>query len=472
MPPFSKLQINAPYTQQNRQKVRLEMNLLTNNTVLSLCTATILGTVSSLAGAAPTINGVQTPPLDELTQGSTITITGSGFGSKAQAAPILYDMVDAAYENGVLNNKHSELNDGDPILRTSADPDSIWGLASNGAQGNSIVEITSARVPRHSSSTEHYYFKGFSGYVGWPVAYGGQSGEETPVDESKLYVSWWYKPKYTPSRYWRIDPFNQEGEFIPGELLAINGFSAEFIGIDDEGMINIAFREDVRSADLESHVVRGIESNSTTVFPSVFKGSGDFGYLTPGSQKFIRVWEDPDGREGIRLSWTQMHHTIGGVINWEDRPLRSNEWNHMELRIDTEAGRVQTLVNGYQVANFNFSPTLDAQGKWSPTVALLGLNGKNAKLQVNEFDDIYIDNTFQSVILANEKTFSDVTHYELQLPVEWQNTTVQAKLQLGALDPKDNLYIFVSDSQGNFPDEGYPLCLSCSPPSPVEVQID
>lgn len=442
------------------------------NTLLSFCAAATFAVGSSLVWATPTITGIQSPAITELTQGSTITITGSGFGSKPQAAPILYDTVDAAYENGVLNPRHSQLSNGDLILGTNENPDSIWAGPSNTAFGASRVQVTSDRPTRHANSSEHYYFKGFNGFVGKPVAYGGKSGFDTPVDEPQLYVSWWYKPKYSPSRYWRIDPFNQTGDFIPDEQLSINGISAEFIGIDDEGMINLAFKEDVNSNNLKGQLVRGLQSNATTVFPEVFKGGGDFGYLTPGSQKYIRVWEDPNGKEGIRFSWTQMHQTIGKTVNWESRALNGDEWNHMELKMDTEAGLIQIFVNSEQVTRFNFSQTLDAQGKWSPTVALLGLNGKVGKLQVNEFDDIYIDNSFQRVILANSKKFSDVTQHELQLPVKWQSNAVEFKLQLGALDLKDDLYLFVSDSEGIFPTEGYPLCFDCAPPSEIELRVD
>ena len=445
----------------------------TQNKTMALWSAMIFTLGASVATAAPTITGVDAPPSTELAQNSTITITGSGFGSKAQAAPILYDTVDMAYENGILNDKHSQLSNGDIILSTNENPDSIWVGPSNTANGASRIQVTSDRPDRHFNSSEHYYFKGFNGFVGKPVSYGGESGFDTPVDNPKLYVSWWYKPKYSPSRYWRIDTLNQEGNFIPGEQLNINGISASFIGVDDENMLNLVFHQHVTANDLKGQLVRGSQSTATTTFPEVFKGGGDFGYLTPGSQKYIRIWEDPNGKEGIRFSWTQMHQTLAdrngveGVVNWESNILEGDEWHHMEIEMDTDQGRIDLYVDSDPITGFDFSPALEEQGKWSPTVALLGLNGKVGKFQESDFDDIYIDNSFRRVVLADANTLDSASRTEIQFPINWSDQSIELTLQLGAFEAVDNLYLFVSDQNGDFSVKGYPLCIDClSPPSP------
>ena len=47
--------------------------------------------------------------------GSSITITGSGFGSKLQAAPVLWDFGDDVWVNGVENLTHAGKVDGDAV---------------------------------------------------------------------------------------------------------------------------------------------------------------------------------------------------------------------------------------------------------------------------------------------------------------------------------------------------------------------
>lgn len=450
------------------------------NTLLSFCAAATFAVGSSLVWATPAITGIQSPAITELTQGSTITITGSGFGSKPQAAPILYDTVDAAYENGVLNPRHSQLSNGDLILGTNENPDSIWAGPSNTAFGSSRVQVTSDRPTRHANSSEHYYFKGFNGFVGKPVAYGGKSGFDTPVDEPQLYVSWWYKPKYSPSLYWRIDPLNQEGTFVPGEKLAINGNSATFIGIDDEGMINLAFDNLVNSNNLKGQLLRGSQSNATTIFPDIFKGGGDFGYLDPGSQKYLRIREDANGKIGIALSWTQMHQSLSGyntsdvLVNWAKRVLEGNQWHFMEFMIDTNKGTFKINIDAQPLTSFNFDPKLAFEGEWSPTVALLGLNGKVGHLQESDFDDIYIDNSFQRVIIADSKNIQEAGYTEVQYPTSWSDTAIKFQLNKGSLPEAQEIYVFVSNRDGDFNLEGYPLlCEDCSsPPARIEINVD
>ena len=455
------------------------MNRTIQNMSLTLCTAVAFVLGASPATATPTITGVDITPSPDLTYGSTITITGSGFGSKAQAEPILYDTVDAAYENGVLNLKHSQLSNGDLILSTNENPDSIWAGPSSTAFGASRVQVSSDRPTRHTNSSEHYYFKGFNGFVGKPVAYGGKSGFGTPADEPQLYVSWWYKPKYSPSLYWRIDPLNQDGTFVPGEKLAMNGISATFIGVDDEGMINLVFDDPVNSNDLKGQLVRGSLSNATTTFPEVFKGGGSFGYLGPGSQKYLRIREDADGKIGVALSWTQMHQTLSGystsdvLVNWENRVLEGNQWHFMEFMIDTDKGIFKINIDAQPMTSFNFDPKLAFEGEWSPTVALLGLNGKVGHLQESDFDDIYIDNSFQRVIIADSKNIQEARYIEVQYPLSWSDTAITFQLNNGSLSKAREIYAFVSNRDGDFNSEGFPLCQDClSPPEKIEIKVD
>src|SRR5690554_5921750 len=86
----------------------------------------VLGQVGD-APAEPTGDPVITSVVDN--GDGTLTIQGSNFGSKAQAAPVLVDYADHAYENGVRNVYHSTFSDGQAVSNAQSDPNEIWYTA-------------------------------------------------------------------------------------------------------------------------------------------------------------------------------------------------------------------------------------------------------------------------------------------------------------------------------------------------------
>ena len=440
--------------------------------VISLLTL-MISTVSMNVVSAPQISSVTIS--DSSGDRPTITIQGSGFGEKKQAAPILFDQLDVAYENGKLNESFQSLRDGDKIPATSNGQDSIWAAVSSGAWGSFTPEVTSKHSQRHDQSKEHYLLLGHNSAMGNPVAYGGISGWETPTDSQQLYVSWWYKPKYSPQWYWRISPVDLSGKFLEGESLSVGGIAtATFIGIDEEGQINLVFdkKPPITSA-LLGQIIRGRSSGAQSIFPELHVSSTGIGYESPGSQKYIRIWEDPEGKDGIRFSWTQMHQTIGSTVNWAEAPLKGNDWNLLELEMDTGLGVIRLRVNAVELTKLTFDPSTDFAGRWSPTVALIGLDGKVGKLQEGHLDDIYIDNSLQRVIVGNSPSFENLTHYEVQRPISWSNTRAQFELQKGALENVDSSYLYVFDSKGVPNKNGFPICIECKqPPEKIDLSIE
>lgn len=446
----------------------------TQNIAIANIVASMVFTASFSASAAPTISSME---IDETQQNTKVTLTGSGFGEKTQAAPILFDKVDASYENGILNESYQMLTDGSKVPSSSSEGQApVWAGVSSGAWGSFPPEITT-QSPRHDKSGKHYLLLGHNSTIGNPVAYGGKSGWDTPIDNKQLYVSWWFKPKYEPQWYWRVSPVELTGSFQAEETLDIGGIArATFIGIDNDGQINLVFHKaPPRTDDLKGVTIKGQTSGATSKFPTTFVNSEGFGYETPGSQKYIRVWEDPYGKEGIRFSWTQMHQTIGSTVNWETAPVKGGEWNHLELEMDTEQGFVRLRVNSDVLTSFSFDPALDSQGRWSPTVALMGLNGKVGKLQQSHMDDIYIDKALQRVVVGNASKFENVTHYEVQYPTLWTNDMLEFNLDLGAIDSQSSAYVYVFDSSGIQNSDGYPLCMAMeckAPPEKIRLLVE
>jgi hypothetical protein len=397
----------------------------------------------------------------------TIKVLGANFGEKAQAAPVLFDFGDHAFENGKINSVNRNSGNG-AIIVGSADPTiSLWRKPSRGA--GHLIQYTNQQKPRDHGDPGHYYFKGADAFLGWPNAYGGF---DTPLDNPQLYISWRYKPKFNPKAYWAFSPEKLSGQFIELEDLAINGRTiGKYIGVDTDGLIN-AELPNLTSGDLAGQTLTGQKSGATVQFPLNFRGGSGAGYETPGSQKYLRVWEDPSGKEGIRYSWTQMHQTGMGIVKWEARPLKGGEWHHMEVALDTQQGQLSAYLDGENFTNLTFSRTEAVSGRWSPTIALLGLDGKVGKLQESEIDNIYMDSSLQRIVIADNEDLSKSTNYELQMIRNWSNNEVVFELNLGALDNENNLYVFVFDKNGVPSPTGIALCSECgAPPSSINLQI-
>ncbi|TYC62725.1 hypothetical protein FMN52_02910 [Marinobacter sp. BW6] len=438
-----------------------------------LLSVVLLGGVS-VAVAEPLISQVSLLEGERIDQGSRIKILGSGFGSKANASPVLVDYVDQAFEYGKRVEPNSGLGEMSRIpMGLTGDPDAIW------ATSTSSFLYSTETTTRHQNSSALYFLEGEKAWVGRPVAYGGAAGWDTPVDIPQLYVSWWYKNRYHSTYYWRFSPDSQTGEFEVGEELVIEGLTGDksrgvYAGVDEDGLHNAALYSHRNANDLRGVAIKGVSSGATTIFPSESRGGSGYGYEMPGS-KLARIWDDPDGIDGIRSS-VALHDAYAESARMYYRlGLESNEWVHLEYEIDTEKGLLRIRENGKIMGEEYFSPDAIYKGKYSPTLALLGTDGKQLKLQQSWISEIYVDNSLQRVAIGNASNYSDVTHHEMQRPVEWSNTDIEIAVNLGSLSFDEELYVYVFDIDGVVNNKGFPLCTGdeCPiPPSRIQLLVD
>lgn len=435
--------------------------------------------ISAGTGAAPNLTNVSLHQAETITQGAELTVTGEGFGDKVSDSPILVDYGEVTYENGTRNDFNESLSDQTPVQTTDDSPNAPW-TAIKGKNDPAVAFIKKTGAMRHPYSDAEYLLKGPNAWLGRPKAYGGTGGWDLPKGEPKLYLAWWIKPKYNPASYYRVTPLNKSGTFIEGESIITNsGITGQYIGTDAEGLLNFVFDDFGNTNALKTELIEGTQSGASTTFPSEFRAGSGSGYETPGSQKYLRVWDEGSGREGIRFSWTQMHQTMvdqkagTSIVNWESTPLTANEWHLLELEMDTSKGTVQTFVDGQEMNLMEFPKDTAATDLGSPTIALIGLNGKAGKFQRTTIDDVYMDNNLNRVVIGNARKISDVTHYELQRYTSWSDQTLQIKANLGALDSStENLYLYVANPQGEFNETGFPLSeLQTSPPEKTDINV-
>jgi hypothetical protein len=404
--------------------------------------------------------------------GLNLLVSGSGFGSRGYSvAPVLLDQAENAYEHGRINEYQKSFSDRQEILRIKEDPKTLWVKPSMGDGGVANPPLlVKTRPGRVKSSESHYLMDGANSFLGWPAAYGGV---DTPIDQERTYVAWYIKPKYDPRWYWSTTPSGQVGSFEPNETITVNGIEGQYIGTSDagisEGMLQFSLPGQRNTSNLLGQKIVGVSSGAVTTFnPDISKSLG------PGHNKYLRIWEDPSGIEGLRLSWTnfQLHQSgMDGGEEWYLADIEPQEWNFMEVFLDGHQGTVEARVNGRLEFSASFGDDKNLEGLLSPTIALLGFNGKTQVHQTVEIDDIYMDHRFSRIVIGASSKFSELSGYDLQVPIEWSPTKISAIVNMGAMSLAEDSYVYIVNEQGEVNENGYRICLGCpSYPSSLTVQ--
>lgn len=391
------------------------------------------------------------PSISSVTDnGSTLTIAGSDFGSKAQAAPLLHDIGGNAWENGVLNTFYADQPDGTrpsidltypnpnaPYVTFAADAGSYTG-------GSAIAKIDKASTLRSAAQACNYFFAGSKARLGTPTIY--QSGSDS---ERKLYWASWVKYKWT----WTISPVSTDsvsGTFVIDEEVTINGenVGATYLGYyaeKDDHFIHKSGLNTISSGD----VIVGVTSGASfTVTGRLFSGS-----------KISRVRSDynigadadnliaSDSFDSFYISPTAIaENTVAekSIIAQE-----MTDWALVEYEIEyfpeTETAKWRNWWNG----RLRGEITADVSGRgdiYGMTISLWGLDSSDrAWPQEMTVAENYMDNSFQRVYLGNAATWSEVTQRELQRPTAWSDTGITVDKNFGTLTGTKWAYVVGPD---------------------------
>lgn len=370
--------------------------------------------------------------------GSTITVSTDGtysFGAKTQAAPLVYDLGDSAYVNGVEDTSMAVLLEGQTVgdaVNTGDLQSTIWEAVGN------TVGITRTGL-RHNGVGFHYKAISDSNYVGEAFASGGVN---RAPQTNEVYVSWFYRAPYKSSSYTEIAITNQVGTF---ETAVDGGFAEDLIvtGATDVSYMKLidVFNDGTDKVAIEA--TRGIANDDSGIGTPNVSGasiegaiSGATADLDPstyilsygGSSKFARVWDTDNGVGGIRHSWTQSQYTTEGTDDQTNTSPTPNEWNQLELHIDVTGNQVDRWLNGSLIASFAPSDTRTSGN--SPTIKQIGVDGKQT-YNLPEFGEIYLDSTPQRMVIGNASTWAACTIREPQLLATWGDAGASAGLRVG-----------------------------------------
>ena len=346
----------------------------------------ILLTIACNAFAAPSISGVS----GTITNGQSITISGSGFSTKTTAAPLL-----SSYDNATTSNN--------------------WSGGSLGGSWTTSGTISLSQTQQRSTHTQNSYAVTYDNNSGYDsVRYQRESADD------KLYVSFWmYRDNATLN------------------MVTGSGDNAKFLRIYQD------------SSGTEGDTYYQLVCNSSGDAMSL-RSSGDQTADCDGwTVDYTSSLYNADRYSSIKFN-AAANSTLPKMQNWEhyeyymDYP--STTGNNDATNIiwkdgATVARSIDIAVNEAGAAN---------EWRW----VMLGQVSGAYSPSYNEYiDQVYIDNTPARVFISDSSTMTmpDIAshhHSEIQVASSWSDSSITFTLNQGSFANGSTVYVYVVDSAG------------------------
>jgi hypothetical protein len=127
----------------------------------------------------------------------------------------------------------------------------------------------------------------------------------------------------------------------------------------------------------------------------------------------------------------------------------AGKWSKVEVAVkvtDQDDGYLQVYENGKQVVDY-VGPTDKFPGT-ARTIGIGGWSLVKGPNNWRYFADIYLDTSLSRIVLANNAVLSQATIVENQIPSSWSDTEITATVNLGQFEAGQTAYLFVVDSSG------------------------
>lgn len=391
-------------------------------------------------------------------QGDVVRIVPDGstsFGTKPEGPSVLHDFVDVTYERGQVNAFNSGLADGVQFANT--EPDRIYEQVRTGELMPSVL-ISGAEAARHQYASRAYRTGGNYGRIERPREFtrnGKDAGHRT------MYFAAWVKYKENSQFMRAVSDETTTGAFIEGEALITNG--GEFVGyysyFDDGAFANLKHHLIIDNgripadSELYGKTMVGQSSGATIVFPSSENWITQYTTVNEIGYPFLRLrfpkqgrwWDNPNGNTAggnedyIRCSIS----TNDGYLARSDAryPVRfytpativPGQWALFELEFDAGENGFFRHRYGHETREETTFQGPVGDPNYSPEISQFGIDGGWVDRQQVTIGEVYFDYTRHRVYLADAATWDQVTFYELQRLVSWQEDAVEVGLHYGAL---------------------------------------
>lgn len=383
-----------------------------------LSAASLLLCFSGSLAAIPVINNESGTVANK----NTITIKGTGFGTKSTAAPVIWD--DASGTK--ITDKWTG---GYPNASTD----------SNANLQYRAVGYRGVAGP-HANSTKYIVGAHCCGTA-------ANTGIDVMLFKSRTMNSF---PQYTyASWYERVDPAWTTTESGMVNNYKIWDFSYGTSPYISDWHINYTFSNKFSSTGTREVNCQVNDNGSTLTRPSYPNWYGQ-------------------GAE----PWTDCYNPIVGG------------WKKIEVEIKYSTatdGYIRWFTNGDRTLfNFINTKTATGAGTWSEAIGgytgwYQTAGGSNLK-NFRYYADVYLDYSLARVVLANNSDLAKATIVETQIPSAWNDNLITVAVNLGYFSTAgQTAYLFVVDPTGAYNATGFPVTIGTgnnnllTPPSAVHI---
>jgi hypothetical protein len=359
-----------------------------------------------VTAAMPTITEVT----GTVSNGSTLTIAGSGFGAKAQAAPLMWDVTAQQYANGTNLNTYSGAEDGTALTSSSS-----RGFAIHD-QGDATLRYSTSRTQRNANVLAHYaVYDEASAYVklsmGVSCPYSSNADESLypSVAQKKFYLSYWRKTSI---------PYGSTGGGDGSTKLLRIASSATGVGGGADVVTNDAYGTN----DVAAWV--GIGTETSWVRWEFYVDLNKHWFDVYKNGHYHQGQSDEENIE-IRPSVDWRYNTPASGFEFDDATLPSNE-------------AIVPMLFGYDDGH------TVSQG------------------QDIDMGEIYYDSTMARVEISTSATWNDSPASTMYREVQgrltsWSPTEIQFVLNQGSFEYSSTAYVYVIDTDGKVNASGYPI---------------
>jgi hypothetical protein len=372
-----------------------------------------------------------------------ITITGSSFGTKSPAAPLWWDNMEGA-SNGSTTFTSDELS---------------WVISGSLSGSNKHYSEVSPSRGSEASALMTYRNTGYRSVV-------------APHP---------YSTKYATGAHWQFD--NNSPRYSDSTYQIVN------LTVDSgSANKNIWYVHFYYRIDPDWTVINNFENHK--------KSAVNYGttiYDSPAS------YMSSGGLADAKVSGDAVEYTIGNIVGfgcsiveYQTGANAKDSWVAIEQHWDSPIGRHEVWSwdggeAGSGRKSYSDPNDLDCRNK-KPDTRSFSLGGwyctntnmdddlkRGGKDNFRYFDDVYVDNTFSRVVLANAQNYSDATIVEPQIPNEWSQSSIRVTINVGKLPTSQEHYLFVFDSENVSNPNGIPVYISSNEgkaiPAPINLRV-
>lgn len=429
----------------------------------------------------------------DFTHGGSITITGpGGFGTKVQAAPVLWDFGNDVWVNGVNNTHHSTFTDGQAVptdlsgTPTSAETGAMWRVSSFSAMagaGPEFIVGDSDRPWRHNRITHHYRIDQYR-WFGFNWAFNTDRQIGPAWTTGKFYCAGRYRlgaklKRHHFARYTNLSGTFQAGSqdgFADGELcvLTLTGRADQdcWITFLDTGAAKVYCQHDIAwSSSNYPGSILGTISGATLDLPD---NTGEGGLASSKPARIGQQAATVPTETGMRITdsaglvqtfaivkdgGTEVYRTADLTPADYKDPAPSlhplwllKEW-YMDCSNEVD-GSTLDVWNNHATVGFDNTWGLDenvpvekqdVNRTDNPMMFISGLDATVDSHIAIDYGEIYADFTPQRVMVGDANTRAACTNMEFFRPTSWADNSIGCVINLGEFASVSGLELYVFD---------------------------